>query len=449
MGELRKEKISLADNFDLRRLLKFVMPSVIMMVVSSVYVVVDGFFVSNFVGDKAFASVNIIMPFIMILSSIGYMFGTGGSAFVSMLMGQGKDEKANRVFSMLTYVLIIVGISVSIIGFIFVKPIAVMLGASPEMLPLCIKYTRISMISLTCFMLQNFFQSFLVTAEKPKLGLLVMVLAGINNIVFDAIFVGFLGFGVEGAAVATVMSECIAGLVPILYFTSKKNTSRLRLGKASFDWKDLAKICGNGLSEFVTNISLSLVNIVYNIQLMKFIGSDGVAAYGVIMYVSAIFMSVFMGYSVGVAPVIGYKHGSEDKLALKSLFKRSVSIMIILGGILLVLAQLFAPIIANVFVGYNTGIKELTVYAFRIFSIAYVILGINMFGSAFFTALNNGGVSALLSLVRTLVFQLIFVLVLPILFGVNGIWFSVVASESVALIMTVIFFGKYKKVYGY
>ena len=449
MGELRKEKISLADNFDLRRLLKFVMPSVIMMVVSSVYVVVDGFFVSNFVGDKAFASVNIIMPFIMILSSIGYMFGTGGSAFVSMLMGQGKDEKANRVFSMLTYVLIIVGISVSIIGFIFVKPIAVMLGASPEMLPLCIKYTRISMISLTCFMLQNFFQSFLVTAEKPKLGLLVMVLAGVNNIVFDAIFVGFLGFGVEGAAVATVMSECIAGLVPILYFTSKKNTSRLRLGKASFDWKDLAKICGNGLSEFVTNISLSLVNIVYNIQLMKFIGSDGVAAYGVIMYVSAIFMSVFMGYSVGVAPVIGYKHGSEDKLALKSLFKRSVSIMIILGGILLVLAQLFAPIIANVFVGYNTGIKELTVYAFRIFSIAYVILGINMFGSAFFTALNNGGVSALLSLVRTLVFQLIFVLVLPILFGVNGIWFSVVASESVALIMTVIFFGKYKKVYGY
>ncbi len=449
MGELRKEKISLADNFDLRRLLKFVMPSVIMMVFSSVYVVVDGFFVSNFVGDRAFASVNIIMPFIMILSSIGYMFGTGGSALVSMLMGQGKEEKANRVFSMLAYILIIVGISVSIIGFVFVEPIALMLGASPEMLPMCIKYTRISMISLTCFMLQNFFQSFLVTAEKPKLGLLVMVLAGVNNIIFDAIFVGVLGFGIEGAAVATVMSECIAGLIPIFYFTRKKNTSRLRLGKASFSGKDLAKVSGNGLSEFVTNISLSLVNIVYNIQLMKFIGSDGVAAYGVIMYVSAIFMSVFMGYSVGVAPVIGYKHGSGDKEALKSLFKRSVAVMIIVGGILLLLAQMFAPIISDFFVGYNSGIHELTVYAFRIFAIAYVILGINMFGSAFFTALNNGGVSALLSLVRTLVFQLIFVLVLPMLFGVNGIWFSVVASESVALIMTVICFGRYKRVYGY
>ncbi|MBS4899591.1 MAG: MATE family efflux transporter [Clostridiales bacterium] len=448
MGELKKDAINLSDDFDLKRLVRFVMPSVIMMVFSSVYVVIDGFFVSNFVGKTAFASVNIIMPFIMILSTIGYMFGTGGSALVSMLMGQGNEKKANEVFSMLTYILIGVGVSASILGFIFVKPIAVMLGASPDMLPMCIRYTRISMISLTCFMLQNFFQSFLVTAEKPKIGLLVMILAGVNNITFDGIFVGALGMGIEGAAYATVMSEYIAGLIPLFYFL-RKNTSRLSLGRARFEGKTLAKVCGNGLSEFVTNISLSVVNIVYNIQLMKFTGPDGVSAYGAIEYVSAIFMGVFMGYSIGASPVIGYKYGAEDKRALRSVFRKSIVIMIVLGITLFALAQIFAPAIADIFVGYDHNLKKLTVYAFRIYAFAYLTLGINIFGSAFFTALNNGAVSAGLSLTRTLVFELIFVYVLPLFLGVNGIWLSIIASEVGAMAVTVVCLMHYRKRYGY
>ncbi len=441
-------KIQLSDHFSFSKLLRFVFPSVIMMIFTSIYNVVDGLFVSNFVGKTAFASVNLIMPFVMILGAIGFMLGAGGSAIVSKTLGEGQQELAQKYFSMIIYATIIGGIIVSSAGFIFMPSIARFLGASNEMLHNCVLYGRISMISMTCFMLQNVFQSLLVTAGKPQLGLLITVSAGLTNIILDALFVYGLQLGVSGAALATVTSEFVGGLTPLLYF-SRKNSSLLRLRKTFLQKDIILKTCTNGSSEFMSNISMSLVNMLYNFQLMRIAGENGIAAYGVIMYVNFIFCAIFLGYSIGCAPLVGYHYGAKNHTELQNLFKKSLTLVACAGVALTVLASLLAAPLSSLFVGYDKELLNLTIHGFRIYSLAYLLNGFSIFGSSFFTALNNGFISACIAFSRTFVFQVIAILILPYVLGINGVWLSIVFAESMAICVTIFFFVRKRHTYHY
>lgn len=441
-------KIQLSEHFTYRKLLRFVLPSIVMMIFTSIYSVVDGLFVSNFVGKTALASINLILPLLMGLSALGFMIGTGGSAIVAKTLGEGKKELANEYFSLLVYVTIIGGIILSIIGMILTPVIASALGAEGELLNDCILYGRISFISMPAFMLQNVFQSFFVAAEKPKLGLGVIITAGVTNMVLDLLFVGILGVGLAGAAIATVCGEFIGGLFPIFYF-AKKNSSLLQLGKTHFDANLLVKACVNGSSELMTNLSSSIVNSLFNIQLMKFAGENGVAAYGTMMYINFIFLAIFFGYSIGSAPVISYHYGAGNQDELKNMFKKSLSLIGTWGILLAILSQLLAAPLSKLFVGYDTELFAMTEHGFRLYCLAYLINGFNIFGSSFFTALNNGAISAAISFLRTLVFQIIMLLLLPALFGINGIWCAVGIAELMTLCVTVSFFCTQKKKYHY
>lgn len=441
-------KIQLSDHFTFRRLLRFTLPSIAMMIFSSVYIIIDGFFVSNYVGATAFAAVNLIMPVLMILSSMGFMIGTGGSALVSMTLGQGKSKKANEIFSLLIYFVIACGAVLDIIGYIFIADIASALGATPEMLPICVQYARISLISLIPFMLQNVFQSFLVTAEKPHLGLVITVISGVANIFLDWLLVGQLSFGVSGAATATVISEFLGGVLPLIYFITK-NKSLLRIGKTRFDGKTILRSCLNGSSELMTYIAASVVDMLYNMQLLKYIGEPGVAAYGVIMYYFTVAAGLFMGYSLGAAPVISYNYGSENTAELKGLFKKSLILTGIFSVFVTIASELGSGFISSIFVGYDAELMNLTVNAFRIYSVAFLFMGFNMFASSFFTALNNGPVSALISFARTLVFEVLSILILPGFLGVNGIWGSVIVAEAAALVLSIICLIIFRKKYRY
>ena len=445
---MEKKKIQLSDHFTYSRLLRFVFPSIVMMVFTSIYVVVDGLFVSNYVGKTAFAAINLIMPLLMGISALGFMIGTGGSAIVGKTLGEGKKEKAQEYFSMLVYVTMIGGVLLSLLGAFLTRPVGLLLGAEGELLENVVLYGRISFISMTPFMLQNVFQSFFVTAEKPKLGLAVIVAAGVTNMVLDYLFIGVMGWGIEGAAIATVCGECIGGFFPILYF-SRKNSSLLRLKKARFHGKILAKTCMNGSSELMTNLSSSVVNSLYNLQLIRLAGENGVAAYGTIMYVNFIFVAVFFGYAIGSAPVVSYHYGAANKEELRNLFRKSLRLIAGSGMIQLLLAQLIASPLAKIFVGYDAELMQMTVGGFRIIGISYLIVGFNIFGSAFFTALNNGLVSAVISFSRTLVFQMAAILLLPILFGIGGIWGAVIAAEFLTLLVTAGFLTGRRKKYGY
>lgn len=445
---MEKKKIQLSDHFTYSRLLRFVFPSIVMMVFTSIYVVVDGLFVSNYVGKTAFAAINLIMPLLMGISALGFMIGTGGSAIVGKTLGEGKKEKAQEYFSMLVYVTMIGGVLLSLLGAFLTRPVGLLLGAEGELLENVVLYGRISFISMTPFMLQNVFQSFFVTAEKPKLGLAVIVAAGVTNMVLDYLFIGVMGWGLEGAAIATVCGECIGGFFPILYF-SRKNSSLLRLKKARFHGKILAKTCMNGSSELMTNLSSSVVNSLYNLQLIRLAGENGVAAYGTIMYVNFIFVAVFFGYAIGSAPVVSYHYGAVNKEELRNLFRKSLRLIAGSGMIQLLLAQLIASPLAKIFVGYDAELMQMTVGGFRIIGISYLIVGFNIFGSAFFTALNNGLVSAVISFSRTLVFQMAAILLLPILFGIGGIWGAVIAAEFLTLLVTAGFLTGRRKKYGY
>ena len=441
-------KIQLSEHFTYNKLLRFVFPSIVMMIFTSIYSVVDGLFVSNFVGKTALASINLIFPFLMGLSALGFMIGTGGSAIVAKTLGEGDPKRANSYFSMLVYVTAIGGIILALLGMLLVPSVVSFLGAEGELLSNCILYGRISFISMPAFMLQNVFQSFFVTAEKPKLGLAVIITAGVTNMILDLLFVGILGFGLAGAAVATVCGEMIGGLFPIFYF-SRKNSSLLRLGKTQFNGRILMQTCVNGSSELMTNLSSSIVNSLYNIQLMKFAGENGVAAYAAIMYVNFIFIAIFLGYSIGSAPIISYHYGAGNHAELKNLYKKSMSIILVWGVILFGAAQLLAPVLSKIFVGYNASLYAMTLHGFRVYAIAFLIIGINIFGSSFFTALNNGLISAVISFLRTLVFQVIMVLTLPLWFGINGIWSAISIAEALTLIMTTTFFVRQKDKYHY
>ena len=442
-------KIQLSEHFTYNKLLRFVFPSIVMMIFTSIYSVVDGLFVSNFVGKTALASINLILPFLMGLSALGFMIGTGGSAIVAKTLGEGDPKRANAYFSMLVYVTAIGGILLALLGMLLVPSVASLLGAEGELLSNCILYGRINFISLPAFMLQNVFQSFFVTAEKPKLGLAVIITAGVTNMILDLLFVGILGFGLAGAAVATVCGEMIGGLFPVFYF-SRKNSSLLRLGKTQFNGRILMQTCVNGSSELMTNLSSSIVNSLYNIQLMKFAGENGVAAYAAIMYVNFIFIAIFLGYSIGSAPIISYHYGAGNHGELKNLYKKSLQLVGSWGIVLFVLAQLLATPLAKLFVGYDSTLLAMTQIGFRIYSLVYLINGFNIFGSSFFTALNNGVVSAVISFLRTLVFQIGAVLILPVVFGgINGIWSSVTVAELLTLCITITFFVLQRRKYHY
>lgn len=441
-------KIKLSDHFTYGRLFRFVLPSIAMMIFTSIYGVVDGFFVSNFAGKIEFAAVNLILPFPMMLGAFGFMIGTGGSALVSITLGEGRKKEANEYFSMLIYVTIGVGLVLTVLGVIFTRQIAILLGAEGEMLKHCVTYGRLLLLALVPFMLQNVFQSFLVTAEKPTFGLVITLIAGFTNMILDYVFIGVLEGGVVGAALATGISQLVGGIVPLVYFFIP-NKSQLRLVRAKLNMSALWKTCFNGSSELMTNLSISLVNMLYNFQLIRFAGEDGVAAYGVIMYVNFIFIAVFLGYAIGTAPIIGYHYGAGNKDEMKNVYKKSINFNIVSGIIMCVVAIALSGVLAKLFVGYDANLYSMTQKGFAIYSIAFLVMGLNIYGSSFFTALGNGLVSALLSFLRTLLFQVIAVLVLPIFFELNGVWFAIVAAEGTALIVTIVFLLHYRKKYGY
>lgn len=445
---MKMTDIRLSDHFTCRRLLRFTLPSVLMMIFTSVYSIVDGFFVSNFVGKTPFAAVNFIMPFLIMLGALGFMFGTGGSALIAITLGEGDKARAQRLFSLFVYVTAACGVVLAALGIALLRPIAAWLGAEGPMLEQCVLYGRIILIALPAYMLQYEFQSFFVAAEKPQLGLAFTVASGLTNIVLDVLLVGVWRGGLAGAAAATAISQAVGGLGPLLYF-ARPNGSLMRLTSARLDMRALGKACVNGSSELMSNVSASIVGMLYNAQLMRFAGEDGVAAYGVLMYVNMIFMAAFIGYSVGAAPIVGYHYGAGNRQELKSLLHKSLGIVILCSLAMCALAEGTGGFLAALFVGYDPEFLALTRRGFLIYSFSFLFAGIPIYGSSFFTALNNGGVSAFIAFLRTCLFQVAAVLILPIFWGIDGVWFSIVAAELLAMGVTVLCLGKYRARYQY
>lgn len=441
-------KIYLSDKFTYGKLLRFTAPSIIMMIFTSIYGVVDGFFVSNYVGKTPFAAVNFIYPFLMILGTVGFMFGTGGSAIVAKTLGENNEEKANRLFSFFVYISVALGAVIAVLAFIFIRPIAAALHAEGELLENCVLYGRIFILGLPMYVLQMEFQSFFVTAGKPGLGFLSTVAGGLTNMIFDALFIVVFKWGLAGAAAATVMGQCVGGIIPLAYFF-RPNTSLLRLGKTNFDGAALLKATTNGSSELMSNISMSLVSMLYNIQLIKYAGEDGVSAYGVLMYVNLVFLAIFIGYSIGTAPVIGYHYGAKNPAEIGSILKKSFVIIGISSLAMLGFSEVMAGPLSRIFVGYDPALYEMTVHGFRIFSFQFLFAGVSIFASSFFTALSNGGVSAMISFLRTLVFQTAAILILPLIWKLDGIWISIVAAELVSFVVSLIYIAAKRKKYGY
>ena len=445
---MKKTPIQLSDHFTYQKLLRFVLPSIVMMVFTSIYGVVDGLFVSNFAGKTPFAAINLIMPFVMVLGGIGFMIGTGGTALVSKVLGEGEPEKANRYFSMMILFTLLVGAALTAFGLAMMEKVARFLGATDEMLHDCVLYGRIVIAFTAAFMLQNVFQSFLIAAEKPKLGLIATVAAGVTNMALDALFIAGFHWGVAGAAIATGLSQCVGGLFPLIYFL-RPNSSKLRLVRTRLELRPILNACGNGSSELMSNISSSIVSMIYNFQLLKYIGEDGISAYGVLMYVQFVFIAIDIGYSIGCAPIVGFHFGAQNHAELKNMLRKSVKLMCGAGVVMAVLAQVLAAPLARLFVGYDEGLFTLTCHAFRLFSFAFLFAGFNIFASSFFTALNNGLISAAISFLRTLVFQTSSVIVLPLIFGVDGIWYAITAAEIFATTISVIFLFAKRKKYHY
>ena len=445
---MKKTQIQLSDHFTYQKLLRFVLPSIVMMVFTSIYGVVDGLFVSNFAGKTPFAAINLVMPFVMVLGGIGFMIGTGGTALVSKVLGEGEPEKAKRYFTMMILFTLLVGAVLTVFGVTMMEKVARFFGATDEMLHDCVLYGRIVISFTAAFMLQNVFQSFLIAAEKPKLGLIATVAAGVTNMALDALFIAGFHWGVAGAAIATGLSQCVGGLFPLIYFL-RPNSSKLRLVRTKLELRPILNACGNGSSELMSNISSSIVSMIYNFQLLKYIGEDGISAYGVLMYVQFVFIAIDFGYSIGCAPIVGFHFGAQNHTELMNMLGKSVKLMCGAGVVMAVLAQVLAAPLARLFVGYDEVLYRLTCHAFRLFSVAFLFAGFNIFASSFFTALNNGLISAVISFLRTLVLQTSSVILLPLIFGVDGIWYAITAAEIFATTISVIFLFAKRKKYHY
>ena len=444
-----KAKIQLSDHFTYGKLLQFTLPSIVMMVFTSIYSVVDGFFISNFAGKTAFAALNLIWPFLMILGGMGFMIGTGGTALVSRYLGAGQKERARRYFSMLVEFTALLGLILTAIGLIFMEPIARFLGATEEMIPDCVLYGRIVIAFNVAFMFQNVFQSFLIAAEKPRLGLVATVSAGVTNMVLDALLVGVFRWGLAGAALATGLSQTVGAVIPMVFFLNRENGSALHFSFTPMEAHPLLQACGNGASELMSNISGSIAAMVYNFQLLKFLGEDGVSAYGVIMYVGFIFVAIFVGYSIGSAPIISFHFGAENREELKNMFRKSYLLMAVWGIAMALAAYLLAGPLAKLFVGYDRQLCELTVHAMRLHCLAFLFTGANIFTSSLFTALNDGTVSAAVSFARSMVLQIATVLLLPGLMGPDGLWLAALATDTCALVIDICVLGGNRKKYGY
>ena len=440
--------IQLSDHFTHRRLLRFTLPTIGMMIFTSIYSIVDGFFVSNFTDKTAFAAVNFIMPVLMILGIVGFMFGTGGSALIAKLLGEGKKEKANETFSLLIYTSLILGIALALLGMFFIRPVAALLGAEGELLDACVLYARIILAALPFFILQNECQCLFVTAEKPNLGLIVTVAAGLANIVLDALLVAVLHWGLVGAAVATAISQTVGGILPLWYF-GRKNDSLLRLGRCRMDVRSLSFTCMNGSSELMNNISISLVSMLYNMQLLRYAGENGIAAYGVLMYVSMIFQAVFVGFSVGSAPVISYHYGAQNENELKNLLKKSVVIVGLFALAMFITGEALSRPLSALYVSYDAELLEMTIRGFAVFSVSFLFSGYAIFASSFFTALNDGVTSALISILRTFLFQITAIIVFPMIWGIDGIWWSIVAADVSSVAIATVFLAAKRKRFRY
>ena len=447
---MKEEKIQLSDHFTYSRLVKFVIPSVVMMIFTSIYGVVDGLFVSNFVGKTPFAAINLIFPLIMILGGFGFMLGTGGTAIVAKTLGMGEKKLATEYFTFIIASTATMGTILSILGIIFARPVAMLLGAEGEILECAVVYARVVLIALPFFMLQNSFQNFFITAEKPKLGLAVTIAAGVTNMVLDALFIAVFDWGLIGAAAATATSQFIGGAVPIIYFaTSDKSTLRFCKTRAYF--RVLLNACINGSSELLSNISASVVTILYNFQLLRFAGENGIAAYGVVMYVAFVFVAIFIGFVIGAGPIVSFHYGANNTDELKSIRKKSTILVLVAGAAMLLIAILLSRPLCTLFVGYDSALYEITLRGFIIYAVSYLFAGFNIFGSSFFTALNNGLISAVISFLRTLVFQTSTVILLPLLFSepLDGVWFSVIVAEALSFAVTAFFIALKKKEYNY
>ena len=441
--------IQLSEHFTYKKIFRFALPSIVMMVFTSIYGVVDGTFVSNFVGKTPFAAVNLVWPFLMILGAFGFMIGTGGSALVAKTLGEDKKEDANRYFTMLITLVIILGLLLTILGLIVIRPLSSALGASGQMLEDCVTYGRTLVIFNTAFMLQSVFQSLFITAEKPRLGLIMTVIAGLTNMVLDALFIAVFKWGLVGAALASGLSQCIGGILPLIYFLSSKNDTPLKFVKTKLEGKILLKACANGVSELMTTVSSSLVSMLYNFQLMRLAGQNGIAAYGAVMYVEFAFIAVFIGYSIGTAPIVSYHYGSENHNEVKNMLQKSFKIMSVLGITMMVLAQILASPLAKVFVGYDKKLFDMTVHGFRLFSFYFILAGINIYASSFFTALNNGMISAIISFSRTLGFETLAVIILPIFLQLDGVWLAITVAEICAFVISISFLIAKKEKYHY
>lgn len=440
--------VDMSQHFRKRDLLKYTIPSMATMVFTSVYSIVDGLFISNFVGTTAFAAVNLVMPLLMGVGVFGTMLGTGGGAIVAKTRGEGDDARANRYFSLLAYAALVLGVILAIVGIVVLKPFSIAMGATGQMLDDCMEYGVVFMAAMPFFVSQYAFQSFFMTAGKPQLGFAASIGAGVTNIVLDALFVAVFGWGLAGAAVASALGMVVGGVFPLIYF-ARKNSSCLKLGKTRVEWSVLGKACVNGSSEMVTNLAFNLVAVAYNLQLMRFFGEDGVAAYGVIMYVGMIFGALYFGYAVASAPLMSFQFGAQNKVEMQSLFRKGIFFVVLFGVLMLGAAQATAPVVAGIFVGYDAGLSDFTEFAFRLYSIAFLFMGFSIFGSMLFTSLNNGLVSALISFLRTLLFEVGAVMLLPILIGPNGIWLAVVVAELVSVAVTGIFMLALGEHYGY
>ena len=434
---MSKQKIQLSDHFTYPRLLRFVLPAVGTMLFTSIYGIVDGLCVSNFVGKTAFAAVNLIMPLPMLLGTIGFMLGTGGSAIVGITLGEGDQKKADRYFTLFLLAALVSVSVLAVLGIVFLRPIAVLLGAKGELLDYAVRYGRILMVSLPTFALQNMFQSFFVTAEKPHLGFWFTVGAGCTNMVLDVLLVGILHWSVEGAAIATMLSQVVGGLLPVFYFLNRNNTSRIHLCRPRFEGKVLLNACINGSSELMTNLSMSLVNILYNYQLLRLAGENGVAAYGVIMYAAFLFVAVYVGYAFGSAPIVSFHYGAGNRAEVHNLYEKSLRLIAVVAVTLTAASMVIIPYVARFFVGYDPELLALTSRAFRLYALSFLIMGFNVYASSFFTALGDGVTSALISFLRTLLFQVAAVLLLPLLLGIDGIWLAVTAAELAALLVSI------------
>lgn len=441
-------RIQLSDHFTYRRLLRFVISPILMMICTSFYSIVDGFFVSNYVGKTPFAALNLVFPVCMAFGTVGIMIGTGGSAVVSKTLGEGKQEEANRYFSMLVYFSIGISLALSVIGFVFARPISIALGASGELLEGSVLYSRCLIVALTPFVLQNVFQSFFVTAEKPGLSLKMSIAAGITNVILDYLFIAVFGWGLAGAAFATGIGQVVGGIFPLFYF-ARENNSLLRLTETKLEMRIILKTFGNGSSEMVTNLSASIINILYNFQLMKLAGENGIAAYGIIMYVNFAFMAIYLGYAIGSSPVVGYHYGAGNHGELKNLRRKSMVLMGGAGVLMTVLAEVLTVPLVSIFANYDAELFAMTCHGFRLYAVAFLAMGLNVWGSAFFTALGNGVVSAAISFLRTLLFQIVMVLALPLFLGIDGIWLAIGAAEFLALAVTGIFLIANRKKYHY